>query len=191
MKVLSLFLGIVLAVGCRNIPSRPDQERIDTESAHVDDGSIQVRVQYETQVETLDRTGREVEADKHVVNGPPVKEWYGKRLGGLGLVRIVTVPHKSIGARNRDRDVTKKHILAALAHYRLVDYEDFRSSTHIPMGASVRIEYRNGISGWVNFFGGVPYTATLTRNNSRAKYGLRRIFEQPAPADAKNRAAKP
>jgi hypothetical protein len=191
VKVLPLFLGIVLAVGCRNMPSRPDQEPIDTESAHVDDVSIQVRIQYETQVETLDRTGREVEAGKHVVDGPPVKEWYGKTLGGLGLVRIVTVPHKSIGARNRDRDVTKKHILAALAHYTLVDYEDFHSSTHIPMGASVRIEYRNGISGWVNFFGGVPYTATLTRNNSRAKYGLSRISEQPAPADAKNRAAKP
>ena len=127
--------------------------------------------------ETLARVGTESRNFKDAANDRAIETWYGKTLGSLGVVSAVTVPHKGTGARSRYSEVMKRHILAALDMYALVDYEEFYSSTLIPVGSFVKIEYRNDIVGWINFFGGVPYTVELTTNNTTGKYGLRRILD--------------
>jgi|GEM_PF-6911610 len=175
MKTVVFLLCIFALVGCHDSQSDKSQNR------HVEEADVsrppEMIITFETMAETLALVGTESKNSKDIANDRAIETWYGKTLGNLGVVRAVTIPHKGTGTRNRDLEVTKKHILTTLDTYVLVDYEKFHSSTHIPLGAFVKIEYRNDIVGWINFFGGVPYTVELTKNNTTGRYGLRRISE--------------
>jgi len=183
MKIVVFLLCIFALVGCHDSQSGRSQNR------HVDEAGVsrppEMIITFETMAETLARVGTEAKNSKDIADDRAVETWYGQTLGNLGVVRAVTVPHKGTGARNRDSEVTKKQILAALDMYALVDYEEFHSSTHIPAGTFVKIEYRNDIVGRINFFGGVPYTVELATNDTTGRYGLRRISEPRNPPDKK------
>ena len=183
MKVMIVLLSTLSLVGCRDLQTGNSQRRnvVEAEVNH----SPEIPIRFETMAETLSRIGTESNVAKEATSAQAIEEFHGKTLGSLWEVRIVTVPHRGDGIRNRDRAVTKKHILAALANYTLVGYEAFHSSTHIPQGTFVKIEYQNGIVGLVNFSGGVPWTVKLVKNGTTGEYGLRNISEQENPPGKK------
>ena len=183
MKTMVFLLCTFALMGCHDSQSGRSQNR-DVDEVDVSRPPEMI-ITFETMAETLARAGTESRNSKDAANDRAIEKWYGKTLGSLGVVRAVTVPHKGTGPRSRYSEVMKRHILGALDMYALVDYEEFYSSTHIPVGAFVKIEYRNDIVGWINFFGGVPYTVELTTNNTTGKYGLRRIYEPRNPPDKK------
>jgi len=183
MKIMILLLIGFLLVGCRG-PQTSESQRQPVAETDVNSPS-KMTIKYETLLETLARLEAESKTSKVMTNGPIIKEWYGETLGDLGIVRNVTVQHIGTGAGNSNLEVTKKHILTALTAYKLVDYEKFRSSTHIPLGTPVKIEYKNGIVGWVTLFTGVPYTVSLMKDNITGEYGLRKISEQKNAPDKK------
>lgn len=172
MKITILLLSVFSLMGCRNSQiTRPSKNHVGkTNMIH----HPEMIIKFETMAETLTRVGVESNTSTVNRNDGNTKEWYGKTLKNLGVARTVTVPHIGSEAKNRNLDVTKKHILAALVDYTLINLEKYRSSTHIPLGVFVKIEYQNGIVGWVNFFRGVPYTVNLTKNGITREYGLRR-----------------
>jgi len=183
MKIMILLLSGFSLVGC--CCSQTGESQGPPVSEINKNSSSEMVIRYETPFETLTRVQAESKTSQDIADGRAIEEWYGKTLWDLGVVRNVTVPHRGDGLRSGDFDVTKSHILAALDNYTLVDYDSFSSSTHIPVGVSIKIEYQNGIVGWVNFCGGVPWTVALAKNNITGKYGLEGISEQENPPDKK------
>jgi len=136
-----------LVVGCGCSQPRPCGSSAKTAGpADLHDRRLdELPVHHETQTETLARVLVESEAAKSKVNGPVHTEWYGSTLLGLGRLRKITVPYVPAGSDGESREVTTPQIQKALTEYVLIDCEKFRSSTHIPMGTRVAIEYENGM----------------------------------------------
>jgi hypothetical protein len=141
-------------------------------------------VHYETQSGTLARILAESETAKSKVGRAVRQEWYGSTLLGLGRLRKITVPYVPARGDDASRAVTTSQLHKALTEYVLVDYESFRSSIHIPAGTCVTIEYENGLIGWINISGGIPWNVRLQKEGSVGEYGLRRTSEQSVVPEA-------
>jgi hypothetical protein len=88
------------------------------------------------------------------------------------------------GSEGESRQVTTSQIQKALTEYVLMDYQNVLSSTHIPMGTRVKIEYENGMIGWVNMYAGIPWNVSLEEDGGVGHYGLRKTSEQGDPPEA-------
>ncbi len=182
--ILFACASLVMSYGCSQ-PKVPESSRTTAGPADVRDGKLaELPVHRETQTETLTRIAAEPEAAKRKLEGAVRKEWYGSTLLGLGRLRRITVPHVPAGADGASRQVTTPQIQKALTEYVLVDYANLHSSTHIPMGTRVRIEYENGLIGWVTMYAGIPWNVSLEKNGGVGQYGLRKTSEQGAPPEA-------
>jgi hypothetical protein len=179
--------SLVMSYGCSQ-PEAPGPSPKNTGLADVCDSKlVELPVHYETQAETLARIMAEPEAAKSQAKGAVHKEWYGRTLLGLGGFRQIIVPHVPTGGDGEFRQVTTLQIQKALTEYVLVDCADLHSSAHIPMGTHVKIEYEDGMIGWINIYAGTPRSVSLEKDGSTAEYGLRKTSEQNAPP----RAASP
>jgi len=111
----------------------------------------------------------------------PLEYLYGKRPLELGIITKITVPYYV--PRNSSK-ITRSQLFEALSHYILVDFEEFSSRTHIPLGLEVTVEYDDDTQLRINMFGGMPYTAELYRQDGVSRYGLQRISEPDPPANS-------
>ena len=111
----------------------------------------------------------------------PLENLYGKRPLELAIITKITVP--CYVPRNSSK-ITRSQLFDALSHYILVDFEEFSSKTHIPLGVEVTVEYGDGAHLGVNMFGGMSYTAELYRQDGVSRYGLQRISEPDPPANS-------
>ena len=175
---------LVTSYGCYQ-PKAPELSAKTAGPAEFHNGRFdELPVHYETQIETLARVSGESEAAESKVDGVVRKEWYGSTLLGLGRLRKITVPHVPAGSDGKSREVTNPQIQKALAEYVLIDHENLHSSTHIPMGTCVTIEYENGMIGWINMYAGIPWDVSLQKDGSVGKYGLEKTSEQRAASEA-------
>lgn len=184
MFILFACVSLVMSYGCSQ-PKAPESSAKTAGPADFHNGRFdELPVHHETQIETLARILTESEAAKSNVDGTVRKEWYGSTLFGLGRPRKITVPHVPTGSDGESREVTTPQIQKALTEYVLIDYESFHSSTHIPMGTCVTIEYENGMIGWINMYAGIPWNVSLQKDGSVGKYGLGKTSEQGAAPEA-------
>ena len=182
--ILFACVSLVIGYGCSQ-PKALKSSPKTAGPADVHDGKLaELPVHHETQIETLARITAEPEAAKRKVEGAVRKEWYGSTLLGLGRLRRITVPHVPAGADGASRQVTTPQIQKALTEYVLVDYANLHSSTHIPMGTRVSIEYENGLIGWVTMYAGIPWNVSLEKDGGVGQYGLGKTSEQGAPPEA-------
>ena len=185
-EILILFacMSLVIGYGCSQ-PKAPESFPKTAGPADIHDGKLaELPVRYETQTETLTRIAAEPEAAKGKVDGAVRQERYGSTLLGLGRLRRITVPHVPAGPDGKSWQVTTPQIQKALTEYVLVDYANLHSSTHIPMGTRVKIEYEDGVIGWVNMYAGIPWNVSLEKDGGVGQYGLRKTSEQGAAPDA-------
>jgi hypothetical protein len=182
-EILILFACASLVMSCGCSQPRTPQSALKTAGpAALQHGKLaELSVHHETQIETLARTTAELEAAKAKVEGAVRKEWCGSTLLGLGHLRRIAVPYVPAGSEGESRQVTTSQIQKALTEYVLMDYQKVLSSTHIPMGTRVKIEYENGMIGWVNMYAGIPWNVSLQKDGTVGQYGLGKTSEQGAP----------
>ena len=182
--ILIACVSLMISYGCSQ-PRSPESCAKTAGATDFHNGKVdELPVHRETRTETLARVLAESEAAEGKVDGAVRKEWYGSTLLGLGRLRKITVPHVPAGNDSESRQVTTPQIRKALADYVLMDYESFHSSTHIPVGTRVRIEYENGTIGWINMYGGIPWNVSLQKDGRVGEYGLGKTPEQSAPPKA-------
>ena len=170
--ILIACVFLVIGYGCSQ-PQAPQSCAKTAGSTAFHIGKFdELPVHHETRTETLARILAESEAAKGKVDGPAHKEWYGSTLLGLGRLRRITVPYMPAGSDSESRQVTTPQIRKALTEYVLMDYESFHSSTHIPMGTRVTVEYENGMIGWINMYAGMPWNVSLQKDGRVGEYGL-------------------
>jgi len=185
-KICILFAcaSLVIDHGCSQ-PKAPESSPKTAGPADAHDGKLaELPVHHETQIETLARVTAEPEAAKSRVEGAVRKEWYGSTLLGLGRLRKITVPHVPASRDGESRQVTAPQIQKALTEYVLTDYQNVHSSTHIPTGTRVKIEYEDGTIGWINMYAGIPWSVSLEKDGGVGEYGLGKTSEQSAPPKA-------
>jgi len=184
LLILIACVFLVIGYGCSQ-PQAPQSCAKTAGSTAFHIGKFdELPVHHETRTETLARILAESEAAKGKVDGPAHKEWYGSTLLGLGRLRRITVPYMPAGNDSASRQVTTPQIRNALSEYVLMDCESFHSSTHIPMGICVTMEYENGVIGEINIYGGIPWNVSLQKDGRVGEYGLGKTPEQSAPPKA-------
>ena len=113
------------------------------------------------------------ESEKVIEPQPTDKALLNKRIADLGKIVRIVVPYQLPSRVNSPDDISKEKIQKMLTEFYIVDFDDFNSRTHIPLGSQLRVEFLDGSSLSVMVFHGVPFTGSYhTKDGKVFRFGM-------------------